>query len=248
VHGNRGVESRYKKRLTALVADMARSVEYWLTAAMRTNPSPFAADARPIKEIQKALNELADRWIKRFDEMAPKLAEAYMSSMFKATDVAFKSALRDAGWSVRFDMTPGMRDALNATIEQNIGLIKSIPQQYLTDVQGIVMRGFTAGRDLEEITKQLQQRHGVTKRRAELIARDQSNKASSVCNKARSLELGITQGVWLHSHGGKEPRPDHLAANGKVFDLAKGMKLDDGWVQPGELINCRCSYRAVLPI
>ena len=50
----------------------------------------------------------------------------------------------------------------------------------------------------------------------------------------------------MHSHAGKEPRLSHVAANGKRFDVGKGISLDGKWVQPGEEINCRCTSRAVI--
>ncbi|MEG3387194.1 hypothetical protein V5H41_25765, partial [Salmonella enterica] len=38
-----------------------------------------------------------------------------------------------------------------------------------------------------------------------------------------------------------------LKANGKRFDLRKGMFLDGKWVLPGEEINCKCGWEAVIP-
>ena len=84
-------------------------------------------------------------------------------------------------------------------------------------------------------------------RRAELIARDQSNKANAVVNRARQMELGITEAIWMHSHAGKTPRPDHFKANGTVYKIAEGCKISGEYIQPGEEINCRCTSRPVLP-
>ena len=81
---------------------------------------------------------------------------------------------------------------------------------------------------------------------AEFIARDQANKAHAVIERAKRQELGITKAIWLHSHAGKKPRPSHLAANSKEFDVSKGMYLDGEWVQPGELINCRCCSKSII--
>ncbi|ELR7719768.1 phage head morphogenesis protein, partial [Salmonella enterica] len=39
----------------------------------------------------------------------------------------------------------------------------------------------------------------------------------------------------------------HVKANGKRFDLRKGMFLDGKWVLPGEEINCKCGWEAVIP-
>jgi uncharacterized protein with gpF-like domain len=52
----------------------------------------------------------------------------------------------------------------------------------------------------------------------------------------------------MHSNAGKEPRPTHVAMNGKPYDLAKGMWDSDEkeWVHPGQLINCRCTMKPVI--
>ncbi len=100
-------------------------------------------------------------------------------------------------------MTAPMNNALQATIAENVGLIRSIPEKYFTEVEGLVMRSVARGRDLSYLTDELQKRYGITRRRAALIAHDQNNKATSVMQAARQQSLGITQGVWKHSHAGK---------------------------------------------
>ena len=251
VRANRGVEAKYRKDLARLVAEMHSSLEYWLTAAYRKNPPRMAAlvaqDAAPSEKMKRVLNELAKRWIGRFDEYAPKIAESYLRGMFKTSDSAMRKALADAGWTVDFKMTAAVRDAFNASLQENISLIKSIPEKYLQQVEGVVMRSYAAGRDLETMTKELRKLYPEAGRRVELIARDQSNKANAVVNRARQLELGITEAIWMHSHAGKVPRADHLAANGKKYKIAEGCLISGQYIQPGEEINCRCTSRPILP-
>jgi len=275
VPANRGLEAKYRKALQRLIAEMHGSVEYWITAAYRKDPPRMAAlveqaqDASiietkkrevygrrnaymakygPSAKIKKILDELARRWTKRFEDYAPKLAEAYLQGMFKASDSAFRQALKEAGWSVEFKMTPAVRDAFNASLEENVGLIRSIPEKYLQQVEGTVMRSYSAGRDLATMVKELKQLYPAASHRAELIARDQSNKANAVVNRARQMELGITEAIWMHSHAGKNPRPDHVTANGKRYKIAEGCLISGEHIQPGEEINCRCTSRPILPI
>lgn len=253
VHANRGIEAKYRKVLDGMISDMIGSVEYWLKAGYKKAPPrmlalvDMAEDASPSRTIKRLLDELAKRWIKRFDEAAPKIADAYLKGMFKTTDSAMRQALKDAGWTVDFKMTPAVRDAFNASLAENVGLIRSIPEKYLQQVEGVVMRSYAAGRDLETMTKDLRRLYPVTQRRAELIARDQSNKANAVVNRARQMELGITEAIWMHSHAGKNPRPDHVKANGTIYKIAEGCKISGEYIQPGEEINCRCTSRPVLP-
>jgi len=269
VTANKGVEVAYRKELERLVSEMSKSTEYWIEAAYKANPPSMevemAEDARigkkskisqewaslrsPSARMRKPMRELADRWIKRFDDMSASIAERFAVSGMKHTDASFKAALKDAGWTVEFKMTPVMRDAMNATIQENVALIKSIPEQYFTEINGIVNRGFTAGRDLQYISDELQSRFGVTSRRAALIARDQSNKLSATITQARRVDLGLYEAIWMHSGAGKHPRPSHLkAGRDKLkFDIRQGAYLDGKWVLPGQEINCRCSSKTVLP-
>lgn len=253
VHANRGTEARYRYAMRQMIEEMSRSVEYWLAAAYRKEPPRLlrvveqAQDAAPSAKIKRILDELAKRWTDKFDDWAPRIAEAYLKGMFKTSDSAFRQALKEAGWTVEFKMTPAMRDAFTASLEENVGLIRSIPQQYLQQVQGVVMRSYSGGRDLATMTKELKALYPAASHRAELIARDQSNKANAVVNRTRQLELGIEEAIWMHSHAGRNPRPDHVAANGKRYKIADGCLISGKYIQPGEEINCRCTSRPILP-
>lgn len=251
VHPNAGIAALYRKRLRALVEEMANSIEYWVAAQYRKNePAVMALDATPAVELQRAIRKMTARWDARFDEASGELARWFAQSASRRSEATLKRILRNGGYSVRFKMTPAMRDVLDATVAENVALIKSIPQEYLTQVEGLVMRSVTTGRDVGQLTKDLRKRYDITDRRAALIARDQNNKATAVFTRVRQQEVGITEAIWLHSHGGKEPRKTHVANDGKRYDVAKGWFDPDPKVRkriwPGELINCRCVAKSVV--
>jgi len=246
---NDGSRQRYLRRMLALIREMADSVTYWLEAQRKAAPPILATDALPSAEMQAEVQRLFEQWRKRFEVEAPKMAGAFVRSQFSATNSAMRQALKDAGWSIQFTMTPAMRDAFEASLAENVGLIKSIPARYLQEVEGIVMRNYAAGRDLKSMAAEIRGRYKVAANRAVLIARDQSNKTNAVVQAARQTELGITEGIWLHSHAGKTPRPTHVAMNGKRYLISKGMydSAVKKWIHPGELVGCRCVGRSVLP-
>lgn len=203
----------------------------------------------PADEINAAMTELSGYWQSRFDESSKRLAQYFSRSSYRRTDDQFRQILKDGGWTIKFEPTPAQLDILRASVHENVGLIKSIPSQYLKNVEGLVMRSVQAGGDMGQLAKDLQKQHGVTKRRAALISRDQNSKATSVFQEARRKELGLTEAVWLHSHGGKKPRPTHVAMDGKRYKIADGMYDSaigkNTW--PGREINCRCVSRAIIP-
>jgi SPP1 gp7 family putative phage head morphogenesis protein len=210
----------------------------------------MAQDESPAKDLERELRRLGIRWRKRFNAAAPKLAQWFLQSVEDRSSAALRRILKDHGITVKFTMTPAMRDIVDASVAESVGLIKSIQQQYHTEVQGLVMRSVKAGRRLDVLTRELQQRYGVTRKRAALISRDQNNKATAALTRARQVEIGIEEAVWLHSAGGKEPRPTHVANSGKRY------RVDEGWydtdprvrrrIFPGELINCRCVSRPIV--
>lgn len=250
VHPNAGIEAMYRRQLVKLVEEMHRSMMWWVQASYRENEPRIVQDESPADALRRIIRELSDQWLKRFDRAAERLAEYFTQSVQNRSTAALKKILKDGGLSVEFTMTPAMRDVVDATVNQNVALIKSIPRQYLSQVEGIVMRSVQTGRDMGQLASDLETRLGVTKRRAALIARDQTNKATAALTRARQMEAGIDEAVWVHSGGGKEPRLTHLKAG---RDKVK-YKVSEGWydphekkhIQPGELINCRCVGRSVV--
>lgn len=250
VRPNLGLGVAYRKKLDALIEEMHVSVSYWTKATYRSNPPLLAMDdVLPTNELKRSIARLKKRWLKRFAKAAPKLAKYFAQAASDRSDKQLRKILRKGGFSVRFQMTDAMRDIVEATTVENVSLIKSIASKYLDDVEGMVMRSISAGRDMGTLAKGLEKNYGVTKKRAALIARTQNNMATANMNRARNLELGLTTAIWRHSMAGKVPRPSHLANNGKTYDIAKGWFDPDEkkWIQPGQLINCRCVSIPVVP-
>jgi SPP1 gp7 family putative phage head morphogenesis protein len=249
VQPNAGIEAAYRGKMQALVAEMDKSVLYWLRAAYRGNTPVMAQDRTPADELRDAIRKLAKRWQKNFDEAAVEMAEHFSRSVAERSSGALMAILKKAGFTVKFKMTPAMRDIMQATIGQQVSLIKSIPSQHFTNIEGLVMRSVQTGRDLGQLTKDLQEQFGVTHRRAAFIARDQNNKATASMTRARQDELGVSEAIWVHSGAGKHPRPTHVAMNGKKYDVNKGMwdSAVNRWIFPGEEINCRCISRSIIP-
>lgn len=250
IRPNVGIEAAYRAKLDRLVEEMHGSVVYWLKASYRANEPRIALDETPADALRKTMAQLSRRWLKKFDEAAESLAEYFAQSVEKRSTAALKKILRDGGISVEFKMTPVMRDVLDATVNQNVSLIKSIPAQYLDQVQGMVQRSVQTGRDLGQLADDLQSRLGVTKRRAAFIALDQNNKATAAFNRVRLAEAGIDEAEWVHSSASKEPRPTHVKASREKTRY----KVSQGWfdpavnryIQPGEEPGCKCFGKPVV--
>lgn len=238
VRANARAEAIFRKKLLRLVDDMNQSLLYWLSAAYNEFRSEMALDASPLAILQKKMDELAKRWLKNFRVGAKKLAEWHTKSTLNYTDADMKAMLKDAGFTVQMQITPAMQTAYDAVIAEQVGLITNMSTQQLAQIETLVMQSVQAGRDLATLTDALENQFGITRRRAKLIARDQNNKATQTLTRTRQQELGLRQAIWRHSHAGKVPRPSHVKADGKTYELDKGMLLDGKWTFPSELINC----------
>lgn len=250
VRPNEGIRALYRRRLDEMLRAMHADADRAIRAAWRSDEpaKPLAQDSAAAT-LEEALRRLSDRWTAAFDDLARRLAEHFATDAQRRSDAQLRRIFRDAGWTVRFAATPAQLDVLRATVNANVSLIKSIPQQYLKDVSGAVMRSVQEGRNLSSLTRALTETYGVARRRAAFIALDQNNKASTAFARTRQLELGVTEGVWQHSHAGEVPRPSHLRNDGKRFSLKDGWyDPDEGErIWPGQLPNCRCTWRPVLP-
>lgn len=250
VHPNAGLEAEYRHRMVALIAEMDRSISYWLKAAYRRNSPELAQDELPVETLRRAIRALTRRWQAKFNDLAGDLASYFAQSVSQRSDAALKAALKRGGFTVDWTMTRAQRDVVNAVVHENVALIKSIPAQHLQKVEGAVMRSVATGRDLGGLTKELQQISGVTRRRAAFIATSQNNMATAALTAARQREIGITECVWVHSGGSRHPRKSHQKAgkDQQRFDPSKGW-LDPEvgqYVLPGQLPNCKCVSRAVV--
>lgn len=272
-----GIRADYNARLRRLIDEMHNSILYWVKAAYHRDDDRIrelagvaedaayplladrrertemheriALDASPSTEIARVIRRLRRRWLTRFRDDAEDLARHFATAVHRRSDAELRKILKHAGIGVEFRISRSAQSALTAIVNENVSLIRSIPEQYLTQVEGAVMRSIVAGRDLASLTADLQHQHGVARRRAELISLDQNNKASSAIQRIQYLDLGISRAIWRHSHAGREPRPTHVAMDGEEYDVAKGMwdPAERAYIAPGQLIRCRCYSQPILP-
>lgn len=250
---NAGLEARYRKALQLLLRDMAVDIRKRLKRVYQPAQERLALDAHamdddPVVSLRTLLRHLGLRWQRRFDRMAKDIAEDFATRAQSDFDFAFRKRLREAGFTVQFRPTERMVSAYRATVAENVSLIKSVPQQFLKDVEGAVWRSALKGGAAYELSTEIRAKYGIAARRAAFIAQDQSAKARTTFEQSRRTELGITHAIWRHSHAGRTPRPSHVAMDGKKFEIAKGMwdSAEQAFIQPGYLPRCRCTSRAVI--
>ena len=241
---NAGIRASYHAELARLLRS-ARNEVMQAVAHNWQAPQPVAMDAaRDI--LGRVIDAIIAKWMTSLNDLPQKMARRFVGQTAGALDRGLSATLKKSGFAVNLQLTDVTKEAMRASVGMNVGLIKSIPGEYLGDVQKYVWESVEAGFDLKTLTDNLEHAYHIGRNRAKLIARDQSNKVHAVMEQARRQELGIKKAIWHHSAAAKEPRKSHVAANGKEFDVDKGLYLDGEWVLPGQAINCGCTSSSVL--
>jgi uncharacterized protein with gpF-like domain len=246
---NRGVELALRKKLLALIAKMKKETERDILAAYRTRVDGIAQDEAAGDIFAKHLVAESERWRTLFDKAAQDVSRWFAESAERRSRADIQRKLKEAGFTVKLEMTPAIRAKVDAAAERVANLIQSIPKEYRRRVQKAAMEDFGAGRDLAALKKKILAIGESTNNRAALIARDQMDKATQAFAVAEAQSVGATKGRWLHVPGVKSSRRTHILFDGQEFNLDRGLQDDDAGkeVLPGDLPYCSCQFQVILP-
>lgn len=253
LQNNAAVQSRYVIVLVSLVAQMTAQTNRDIKKLFEseTGSQHFAQDATIASQSRILVSALGEKFNALFAKKAKPLAEAMVKQSEKASASSLHSSLEklSGGMSLKTSgLTPALLEVYKATVAENVSLIKSISAQYMTRVEGAVMRSITTGNGLQDLVPALQEAEGVTHRRARNIALDQTRKAYNSINRTRMQAIGVKRFMWHHSGGGAHPREDHIEMDGKIYSFDELPVVDKRTGErgiPGQAPNCRCTMSPV---
>lgn len=249
-----GIEREYK----ALMQTILQACKTAVTSNMEliqsiVRSSPFKADDDSDYELQLiASTEIAKRIANLSDKLKDSFAlhadqrkiERELLKVANRTsnfnDKQFRAILRSALQVDVFKNEPELNALLSVWAQQNVSLIKSIPEQYFGEIERITSEGFKTGALTKDIADQIEEAGGVSQRRAFFIARDQVGSLNGDLTKYRQASAGIDSYVW-HTSNDLRVRLAHAERNGLTY---KWNDPPNGG-PPGNAINCRC---VALPI
>lgn len=166
----------------------------------------------------------------------------------KLTVREWKRAIKATlGIDIREDYYLGdfYEEQLERWVSENVDLIKTIPEDTLGKMKDMVYDGFVNGRTTTRLVKEIQRAYGISRRRGELIARDQTAKLNGQIQRAQQQDAGITEYIWCTTGDGRV-RKSHRELNGKKFRWDDPPENSDGRkCHPGEDYQCRCIGRPV---
>jgi phage putative head morphogenesis protein, SPP1 gp7 family len=240
VRPSRQIEAWYRAELLMLVKAYRAAVQAEVLPLLeKAVSSQLTEDASIIDRIDSLLKRLGMGFNKSLVKRADKLAAA----LIKKTDAQVLSRLTvTAAASFGLNLagflrrSPKLETAIEAATVNNIGLIRSIPDQYLERVKAGVYSAVTQGTRFETVKEDIIRFGVVSENRAKLIARDQTAKLNSSISRIRQTDLGITQYRWSTS-GDERVRQTHRDNDGKIFDWSDP-PAETG--HPGDDYQCRC--------
>ena len=266
--------SAYKKRLVNLTKRMTKEVERETKRLFNTKHSDDYFDAQ--KDDAKEAAETSSDVVIAYDESITSKTKRLMALLNKKYTKIFKDksklyaddmvddlnasslsytkrSLKDLSGGLVIKapaMTAALADMSAAIIQENIELITSIPEEYLKNVQGSMMRSISNG-DLQGLNNTIKASGAVSERRAKNIADDQVRKGYNAITAKRLVNNGVSKFKWIHSGGGQKPRQDHVNMDGNIYSFDDLPIIDERTGErgvPGQAINCRCTMNPVIEL
>ena len=236
---------------------------------------------------REELARLRVRFTNLFGEEARPMATAFFNKNITYTKASFRAATKPIVEATEQDLRERKRKAmakqirfqikLNAktdklelsqfedAIEDNVNLIKTIPSKYFDKIGKAVELRTVGKMTRGALVKRIKELGGVTQRRAELIADDQTAKVTERMMLARCKNAGIKRVMWLHSSISMHPRDVHRRKwdghtgkfnrkpngfNGYIFDIDKPPydPVAKQYVYPAQLPNCKCTLIPVISV
>lgn len=259
VEMSRSTGIEYAAKLKRIVTGIRKDINEQLIPLLRKLAPQYQADSAPTVTrdnwsdvILAILQLIRDRWTgAQFDALAGEVASSFVRSADRVNADRFRKDLSLFGIDV-FTDDPDLVNYLQLSIRDNTRLIKSISDQYLTQVESIVLTNVRAGGRPAVIQRQLINQFGVAERRAKLIARDQTAKVNGDLTRRRQTFAGFPYFQWITLKDERvRDRHDRLAQ--RVTAYGKGIyRWDDPPLSdrgepiiPGEDFQCRCFARPV---
>lgn len=251
---NAGISSDYAKPVVKAITAMYQDVRKELANLYKTTNFETAMDASVSSQARILINALLKKWQKRFDEIAKTSTDRMVERTMKNSAVTLNMSLKDASKDFQIDTSfsnEQLSEVIKASTQEAANLIKVIPQNFLNDVQGQVMRSITTGKGMEDLVPFLKKHYSGDIKKARLVALDQTRKTYQSINTSRLKTLGVKKFIWIHSGGGKEPRPLHVKMSGNEYSFDDPPYIGDMYGSavhglPGDLPYCRCIYKPVI--
>lgn len=239
---------KYARRVETQYAVALRSLASQIGAIVRHYHDETALGAAYIRAHLARYADLIDPWA---HSVAHKMVSE-TAARDRAQWARISSSMR-RNLIQQIDKAP-IGPAFADLMQQQVGLIKSLPLDAAQDVQDMMIQNLSNGArpagNVPQIADLLRSRNEgfaneveeKVRNRANLIARTESTRAATTLLEARSEYIGADQYIWHTSHDA-DVREDHRILDGKAFywrDPPIADRRSGTRANPGCIWRCRC--------
>ena len=255
-------EREYQRVTNAYMALLSKAIKEQLVPAIRKiareelPPGYYRTDsqdglmwglvdafAKCSAELEQSLNRFS--LYSRISEMAALTVKLSIKEWKRAVKETVGIDLLDDYYAGQF-----YKLALEVWTRQNVDLIKTIPSESLGRMRDIVLDGYRNGKTTTNIVKEILREYSMTRRHAQLIARDQIAKLNGEIAKKQQQDAGVEEYEWSDSRD-ERVRTRHHDLNGKRFRWDDPPVVDERTgrrCHPGGDYQCRCVALPVFDI
>jgi len=215
-------------------------------------PSSVTAAGVTAADKAKTLNKRLAYWLNDAENRLINIVPALSFSIEGPTDEMDQEQRREA--IKHIGIVPDISEEMTAKLiedynkNQNLN-IKNWEGNQIERLRAMITESARTGHQRRALIEKIKSEWGVTKNKAQFLARHETSLYMSKLRRERSLDAGITHYRWSTSRD-ERVRADHEKLNGKIFrygdppvvDLKTGRKAE-----PGEDYNCRCVAIPVVP-
>lgn len=213
------------------------------------------------EERAKARREALAVFAPLFEQWSGRLLRKLQQAVVLYNSTRKLNAIADATrkltvkeWKKAIDKTLGINiledyydgdfyaEILEQWVRENVGLIKTIPQDMLDQMRKIILDGYLKGKPVSQIAKEIEKSYGVSKSHARLIARDQMGKLNCQITRHQQKACGGNKYTW-RTVGDSRVRASHKKLDKHIFDWDHPPVVDEKTgrrCHPGEDYQCRC--------
>jgi len=207
-----------------------------------------------VDQVQAAISSVAQEFLTILTaRIAPGLRQWVVKA--ERTHRSKWSAAIKAGVGVDLDLilsAQPVEETLGTFLARNVALVQNVSDQAQGRIADAVFRGYEQRTPVREVAKEIREATGMGRDRAIRIASHQNSSLSAALDTERQAEAGLEFFKWRHS-AKRFPRQDHLARDGKIYNLRTGKERDgSGQVaaddRPGMKPACGCRAQAWIPL
>lgn len=228
------IERKLSKTLARFSNSVNRSVFKYILSELKMERDIPQAFFNSLDNLEARLTQTAK-------DIGAATTNGFIASIEKLVNASYKRQ------GLEFSIM-GRSEIVEKTIFKSynsiLDLIVSIPSQIVGAYKQELLNG-VGDFNRERIAQIAENVGGVSRRKAELIARDQTHKATTNYAMARASSLGFDYYVWDTSHDERVStgKGGHKQLQGRIYRYDKDTAIVDSYGNVGHCgsrVNCRC--------